>query len=210
MPTDSEDVSAATDGDAVASSSVNVPHEDSATSNTFSPVTHNESFPPLSTLSLDHDATAVESAEQEGLSATVAAHDQQPTAIATTTSSTEGTSSAPVSTSQNESSASRVVPQPQTVSAVKLPVDHTYYFIQIFDADNQVLSTVGSFFSKLDANVKASIRRHLQRPLRQDFLMWKRVDGAAITTVSPADSFDDVVSPHGVCFIIGDKMTKDK
>jgi hypothetical protein len=105
---------------------------------------------------------------------------------------------------------SEVAPQARTQSEVKLPVGHTYYFIQMFDADNQVLRTVGSFFSKLDSNVKASIRRHLQRPLRQDFLVWKRVDGAAVTTVSPADSFDDVVAPHGACFIVGDKLTKDK
>ena len=104
----------------------------------------------------------------------------------------------------------QVAPQAQTQSEVKLPVGHTYYFIQMFDADSQVLRTVGSFFSKLDANVKTCIRRHLKRPLRQDFLMWKRVDGAAVTTVSPADSFDDVVAPHGACFIVGDKLTKDK
>lgn len=123
--------------------------------------------------------------------------------------STEATSSAPL-TSPEDVSSTDIAPQTQVEPKVNLPVSHAYYFIQIFDADSQLLRTVGSFFSKLDANVKASIRRHLNRPIRQDFLMWKRVDGATVTNVSPADSFDDVVAPHGVCFIIGDKLTKDK
>lgn len=101
-------------------------------------------------------------------------------------------------------------PAVPTEPEVKLPVGHAYYFIQIFDEDNQVLRTVGSFFSKLEANVKASIRKHLKRTIRQDFLMWKRVDGTTVTTVSPAENFMDVVVPHGSCIIVGDKLTKDK
>lgn len=197
----------------MASSSGNSPHEGPAASDTVNSVVDDGSLPPLATLSLENDAFAAERAEQEvvvAAVAAVAAHDQQATAAVTATLSTEARSSALVSPSEVESSTPEVAPQAQTQSVVKLPVGHTYYFIQMFDADNQVLRTVGSFFSKLDGNVKASIRRHLQRPLRQDFLMWKRVDGAAVTTVSPADSFDDVVAPHGACFIVGDKLTKAK
>lgn len=97
-----------------------------------------------------------------------------------------------------------------TEPEVKLPVGHSYYFIQVFDADKQELQTVGSFFSKHEANVKASIRRHLQWPIRRDFLMWKRIDGTSITNVSPAETFTDVVVPHGSCIIVGDKLSKDK
>lgn len=194
----------------MASSSGNSHHEDPAASDTVNSVIDDRSLPPLTTLSLENDAIATERAEQEGVFAVVAAHEQQAMAAVTATPSTEATSSTPISPSEVESSTPAVAPQTQIEPEVKLPVSHTYYFIQIFDADNQVLRTVGSFFSKLDANVKVSIRRHLQRPLRQDFLMWKRVDGPAVTTVSPADSFDDVVAPHGACFIVGDKLTKDK
>lgn len=194
----------------MASSSGNSHHEDPATSGTVNSVIGDPSLPPLTTLSLENDVVVTERAEQEVAFAAVAAHEQQAMAAVTATLSTEATSSAPISPSEVEPSTPEVAPQTQTVPGVKLPVGHTYYFIQIFDADNQVLRTVGSFFSKLDANVKASIRRHLQRSLRQDFLMWKRVDGAAVTTVSPADSFDDVVAPHGACFIVGDKLIKDK
>ncbi|CAI7601046.1 unnamed protein product [Penicillium palitans] len=206
----SENVPSVAEGDAVASSSGNSHHEDPATSGTVNSVIGDPSLPPLTTLSLENDVVVTERAEQEVAFAAVAAHEQQAMAAVTATLSTEATSSAPISPSEVEPSTPEVAPQTQTVPGVKLPVGHTYYFIQIFDADNQVLRTVGSFFSKLDANVKASIRRHLQRSLRQDFLMWKRVDGAAVTTVSPADSFDDVVAPHGACFIVGDKLTKDK
>lgn len=188
------------EGDAVASSSGNVPHH-SATSETANPVIDDGSLLPSSTLT--PDSFVAEGEEQERLSSAVSTDDQQPRGTAIIASLTGGTPS-------NDSPVSQDTPQSQPETEVKLPVGHTYYFIQMFDADNQVLRTVGSFFSKLDANVKASIRRHLQRPFRQDFLMWKRVDGAAVTTVSPADSFDDVVSPHGACFIVGDKLTKDK
>ncbi|CAP96329.1 putative ubiquitin carboxyl-terminal hydrolase [Penicillium chrysogenum] len=199
------------EGDAVASSSGSAPHEGPAASDTDTvhSVIDDGSLPPLATMSPENDSFATERAEQEVVLA-AAARDQQSTALVTADASTEATSSAHVSPPEVVSSVSEVAPQALTQSEVKLPVGHTYYFIQMFDADNQVLRTVGSFFSKLDSNVKASIRRHLQRPLRQDFLVWKRVDGAAVTTVSPADSFDDVVAPHGACFIVGDKLTKDK
>ena len=178
----SENVSFVAEGDAVASSSGSAPHEGHASSD------------------MDTMNSVLAAASRDQLS----------TAPVTADLLTEATSTAPISSSEVGSSVSEVAAQVLTQSEVKLPVGHTYYFIQMFDADNQVLRTVGSFFSKLDSNVKASIRRHLQRPLRQDFLVWKRVDGAAVTTVSPADSFDDVVAPHGACFIVGDKLTKDK
>jgi hypothetical protein len=107
-------------------------------------------------------------------------------------------------------SSSQVLTEAPAEPAVALPVGHAYYFIQVFDPDNQVLRTVGSFFSKLESNVKASIRKHMKWPIRRDFLMWKRVDGTTVTTVSPAENFMDVVVPHGSCIIIGDKLSKEK
>ncbi|KAJ5957977.1 Zinc finger RING-type [Penicillium vulpinum] len=206
----SENVPSVAEGDAVASSSGNAPHDGPATLDTVNSIIDDGSLPLLATLSLENDAFGTERAEHEVALATVTAHDRQATTAVTGALSTEATGFSPVLSSEVPSSAPEVALQAHTQSEVKLPVGHTYYFIQMFDVDNQMLRTVGSFFSKLDANVKASIRRHLKRPLRQDFLMWKRVDGAAVTTVSPADSFDDVVAPHGACFIVGDKLTKDK
>ncbi|KAJ5795348.1 hypothetical protein N7457_001947 [Penicillium paradoxum] len=209
----SEGVSSTAEGDAVASSSGTALDEPSAPSDIVNPIVDTTiddgSLPALSTLAPENDTVSAEGDAPGALSPAISVHDQQNTAATTSTSSTEGLTSVPEA-SRNDASILQAISQTQAEAEVKLPVGHTYYFIQMFDADNQVLRTVGSFFSKLDANVKASIRRHLQRPLRQDFLMWKRVDGAAVTTVSPADSFDDVVAPHGACFIVGDKLAKDK
>ncbi|KAJ5563129.1 Zinc finger RING-type [Penicillium sp. DV-2018c] len=206
----SEGVLSASEGDAVASSSGYIPPESPATADNVHSVPTGDSLPPSATLSPESDAFASEIAEQQEVLAGVAGHDQPATTTTASAPPTEATSSAAAPSTRGPPTAD-TPPETHAVSSeVKLPVDHTYYFIQMFDADNQVLRTVGSFFSKLDANVKASIRRHLQRPLRQDFLMWKRVDGAAVTTVSPADTFSEVVAPHGVCFIVGDKLTKDK
>lgn len=92
---------------------------------------------------------------------------------------------------------------------VRLPVDHVYYFIQIFDVDNQVLRTVGSFFSGKDENIKAALRKHLAWPDEKEFSIWQRVDGTSVTTASPSKTFSGFV-PDGSCFIVGDRLKKNK
>lgn len=187
------------DGDAVASSSVSIAPE----------VNARESSPQLATSSPEADALAQERAEHDAVLAVAAAHDQQsldnvPSAAFQTSSSGVAPTSAPTSAGPEPMAEAPSVPE------VTLPVGHAYYFIQMFDAEEQTLRTVGSFFSKLEANVKASIRKHMQWPIRRDFLMWKRVDCTTITTVSPAETFMNVVVPHGSCIIIGDRLSKDK
>ena len=92
---------------------------------------------------------------------------------------------------------------------VRLPVNHVYYFIQIFDVDNQVLRTVGSFFSGKDENVKSALRKHLAWPDNKEFSIWQRVDGSSVTTASPSKTFSGFV-PDGACFIVGDHLNKNK
>jgi hypothetical protein len=196
IPGASANVSSVAEGDAIASSSGNSRRQPDITSE---PVPSDES-PLLAAPSQENDAISAEREEHELLLAVATAHDQEAAVAGSATSTIEAA----------EQRSTESAPQAPTVPEVKVPVGHAYYFIQLFDADNQVLRTVGSFFSKLDSNVKASIRRHLKRGIRQDFLMWKRVDGANVTTVSPADTFEDVVVPHGACFIVGDKLAKDK
>lgn len=96
-------------------------------------------------------------------------------------------------------------PEPE----VRLPVDHVYYFIQIFDVDNQVLRTVGSFFSGKDENIKAALRKHLSWPDKKEFSIWQRVDGTSVKTASPSKTFSGFV-PDGSCFIVGDRLNKNK
>ena len=92
---------------------------------------------------------------------------------------------------------------------VRLPVNHVYYFIQIFDIDNQVLRTVGSFFSGKDENVKSALRKHLAWPDNKELSIWQRVDGTSVTTASPSKTFSGFV-PDGTCFIVGDRLNKNK
>lgn len=194
------------DGDAIASSSVTLVVD---TFDNGLSATHREVLPPLSTLSPENDVLAQPSTEH----APAFVVDESPGRQTTNVSASD----APVMSSSGATSARvlmsarpELMAEAPSVSEIALPVGHTYYFIQIFDADQQVLRTVGAFFSKLEANIKASIRRHLQWSFRRDFLMWKRVDGTTVTTVSPAETFMDVVVPHGSCIIIGDKLSKDK
>ncbi|KAJ5908712.1 Zinc finger RING-type [Penicillium taxi] len=172
-----EPVPAEADGDAVASSSV----------------AHDVSLPPAVTSAPEIDAFSEERAEHDAVLAVVAALGQ------------ETPSTPPVEASADTPTVQPTIEAP-TQPEITLPVGHAYYFVQIFDADKQVLRTVGSFFSKLEENVKASVRKHLKRPMLPDFLMWQRVDGISITAVSPAESFGDVRLAHGSCIIIGDKM----
>lgn len=197
-----------TDGDAVASSSVSVVPD--ATLGREEPTTTStESSSPLETSPPEADALAQERAELDAVLAAAAAHDQQ-VADSAVPVAPETSSSGATSVSAPPLAGPEPMAEGPSVPEVALPVGHTYYFIQLFDADEQVLRTVGSFFSKLETNVKASIRKHLQWPIRRDFLIWKRVDGTTVTTVSPAESFMDVVVPHGSCIIVGDKLSKDK
>lgn len=96
-----------------------------------------------------------------------------------------------------------------TEPEITLPVEHVYYFIQIFDVDTQSLRTVGSFFSQKEDNIKSAVRKHLQWPASKDFLIWQRLDGTTVTTMSSADSFEGFV-PDGTCFIVGDRLSKDR
>lgn len=92
---------------------------------------------------------------------------------------------------------------------ITLPVDHVYYFIQIFDVDTQSLRAAGSFFSQKEETIKAALRKHLQWPAMKDFLVWQRLDGTTVTTMSSAETFEGFV-PDGTCFIVGDRLTKDR
>ncbi|KAJ5104302.1 hypothetical protein NUU61_001649 [Penicillium alfredii] len=193
-------------GDAVASSSGNRPSRLVEPSSSDAAVS-------LPSGSPEGDAIAAERAEHDAVLAAVAAHDRQATNAATEDSTEHSTTEAVVETPasvRTESVRSEPTAEGRANSDITLPVGHTYYFIQIFDADQQVLRTVGSFFSKLEANVNASIRKHLQWHIRRDFLLWKRVDGTTVTAVSPAENFCEVVVPHGACIIVGDKLSKDK
>lgn len=96
-----------------------------------------------------------------------------------------------------------------TEPLIQLPVDHVYYFIQMFDVENQTLRTVGSFFSRHGEKIKPALRRHLAWPDKKDFLMWRRVDTTTVITLSAEQTFDIYV-PDGTCFIVGDRLTKDK
>lgn len=204
-----EHSSSVVDRDAVASSSAGIVQDI-----TTSRIDDNDSAaePPVATLSPENDAATQENAENHAPASVTASQESQSTEN-TAAGSPETSSSAQetvASTSQRDSAVPESTPTNPTEPEVKLPVGHTYFFIQIFDADKQVLRTVGSFFSKLETNVKAAIRKHLQYPIRQDFMMWKRVDGTTVTTISPAENFMEVVVPHGSCIIVGDKLRNDK
>ncbi|PYH48519.1 putative MATH and UCH domain protein [Aspergillus saccharolyticus JOP 1030-1] len=103
------------------------------------------------------------------------------------------------------------VDAPPTPAEVEIPqpVEHVYYFIQVFDIEAQILRTVGSFFSKKEENIKAAIRKHLKWAPMKDFQVWQRMDGTNVTTMASGETFETFV-PDGTCFIVGDKVNKDR
>lgn len=119
-------------------------------------------------------------------------------------------------TTQSEPAEQRAAsPAPEAMSStseepdVPLPVEHVYYFIQIFDVEAQALRTVGSFFSRKEEKIKTALRKHLKWPMTKDFSIWQLVDGTTVTTMSSVGTFD-VYVPDGTCFIVGDKFSKEK
>ncbi|KAB8211637.1 hypothetical protein BDV34DRAFT_87112 [Aspergillus parasiticus] len=151
-------------------------------------------------------------AENDAVIAAIIAEDiqqietEQPTDIPQTNEVTNVPQAIEVST---ESLTTDDVSAPSTEPEPALPVDHVYYFIQVFDVDAQALRTVGSFFSQKEETIKAAVRKHLQWPVTKDFQVWQRVDGTTVTTMSSAETFE-VFVPDGTCFIVGDKLNKDK
>ncbi|XRM48256.1 hypothetical protein ABZX51_011187 [Aspergillus tubingensis] len=110
---------------------------------------------------------------------------------------------------ETQASTAADIPAPSIEPEVPQPVDHVYYFIQRFDVEAQALRTVGSFFSKKEENIKNAVRRHLKMPPMKDFQIWQRVDGTTVTTMASGETFE-VYVPDGTCFIVGDKLNKDR
>lgn len=92
----------------------------------------------------------------------------------------------------------------------RLPVRHAYYFIQVFDIANQALRTVGTFFSRMEEDIKSALQEHLQWSDDEDFLVWKLVDGITVTAIVPGHTFEDDFIPDGSCLIVRDKLTREK
>lgn len=110
----------------------------------------------------------------------------------------------------NDGQATAAVGSPVSRGPDRLPVRHVYYFVQAFDAESQVLRTVGSFFSRLYENIKSALRQHLHWTEDRDFLIWKRADGPAVTALASGETFEGVYIPDGACFIVRDKLSKER
>lgn len=98
--------------------------------------------------------------------------------------------------------------EPESEPEAQLPVQHMYYFVQIFDAENQVLRAVGSFFSRSDESIKSALRRRLEWPDQKDFDIWRRLDKTIVYPVAAGQTFPK--AEDGVCFIVGDRLTRNK
>lgn len=161
---------------------------------------------PISTepISHSHDA-ATNTADNDAAIATMIANNVE--AMDTEEQRTHGEAAA----SWNDGQATTAVePAVNQVPDIRLPVHHIYYFVQVFDAESQVLRTVGSFFSRLDENTKSALRKHLHWTEDRDFLIWKRAGGPAVTALTSGETFAEVYIPDGACFIVRDKLSKER
>ncbi|CEN60663.1 Putative MATH and UCH domain protein, putaitve (AFU_orthologue; AFUA_5G01750) [Aspergillus calidoustus] len=188
---------------------VSIGNSDNATAEGASEVPDNtnssDSAPPDETASDENDAVIaaiiagdlqqLEEAQENQSSDTPAQESE-----ATQTSTTEG---------QNNASAEDNEPEAPVEPEVVLPVDHVYYYIQLFDIETQTLKVVGSFFSQKEETIKSAIRKHLEWPATKDFQVWQRIDGTTVITLASAETFD-ISPPDGTCFIVGDKLNKEK
>ncbi|KAL3490950.1 hypothetical protein BJX62DRAFT_225504 [Aspergillus germanicus] len=198
-------VTTAADPVAVSTGDSNIATTESATEvpdNTNS----SDSAPPDETASDENDAVIaaiiagdleqLEEEAQENQSSDTPAQESE----ATQTSTIEG---------QNNASAEENEPEAPVEPEIILPVDHVYYYIQLFDIESQTLKVVGSFFSQKEETIKSAIRKHLEWPATKDFQVWQRIDGTTVITLASAETFD-ISPPDGTCFIVGDKLNKEK
>ncbi|KAL3476484.1 hypothetical protein BJX99DRAFT_227808 [Aspergillus californicus] len=157
---------------------------------------------PLSTVAVDQTNTPTQVAEPAA-----PVEDAAPAEPAQAAESAED--AAPAPPAADAEPAEDVEPVTPPEPEVVLPVEHIYYYIQLLDIDSQCLRTVGSFFSQKEETIKPAIRKHLEWPETKDFQVWQRIDGTTIFTLSSAETFDIHVS-DGNCFIVGDKLNKEK
>ncbi|EAW14944.1 putative MATH and UCH domain protein [Aspergillus clavatus NRRL 1] len=216
-------VSEARNGEAEASSSGNVTERDLSIGETSSaepsqPQTGEDETPTDSpsepALGAETTDVATTNAENDAVIAAIIAEDFQQAENESPEGSQEtpspsGSASEVPTENRAPSPAPEAVPVTPEEPEIPLPVEHVYYFIQIFDVEAQALRTVGSFFSRKEEKVKAALRKHLKWPLMKDFAIWQRVDGSTVTTMSSVATFDTYV-PDGTCFIVGDKLNKDR
>lgn len=92
----------------------------------------------------------------------------------------------------------------------RLPVRHVYYFIQVFNTESQTLQTMGSFFSRLEENIKTALRKQLHWTEDKDFSIWKRTDRPVVTAMTSGETFEEIYVPDGACFIVRDKLNKER
>jgi hypothetical protein len=87
------------------------------------------------------------------------------------------------------------------------PVPHVFYFVQQFNVEKQEFRLLGSFLAPHELNIKAAIREKLEWPAERDFSVWARADGTSVAPVFDYSTFTSRLA-DGVCFIVGDKLTK--
>jgi hypothetical protein len=159
------------------------------------------------------DNGTLSSADNDAIIAAIVADDIEQIESEETTDTTpqanDAPSELPVTEIPTDSPASESTPAHPAEPEPRLPVDHVYYFIQLFDVETQSLRTIGSFFSQKEETIKTAVRKHLHWPPLKDFQVWQRVDGTTVTTMSSAETFE-VFVPDGTCFIVGDKLNKDR
>lgn len=164
------------------------------------------------------DVTMTEAGETDGVIATPTANDVQQMDGQTDPVTTGAAQDTVMEDSPSESQSS-ATPTSSTASSTEISipaepemitwVPHIYYFIEVFDIEKQIFRVVGSYLSRVEENIMAAVRKHLQWPEDKDFLIWMRDDATTITAISPADDF---LMPmrDGICFIVGEKVTKDQ
>lgn len=100
-----------------------------------------------------------------------------------------------------------VEPPPRFPNAIGTTLQ-VYYFVQIFDAERQELQLAGSFLGRRSDNIKESIRKAVKWDENLSFLVWQRVEGASVMSVSGSQVFENVVpySNEGECFVVGKNL----
>ena len=106
-------------------------------------------------------------------------------------------------------------PQPpaavgETQPAKRLPIPHFYYFIQIFDVENQCLRTVGSFFAGAEQDFKPTLRKQLGWPEDKDILVSDRVNDRSRSGVGTGSTFSHHFIPDGTCLVVREEMDEQK
>jgi hypothetical protein len=90
------------------------------------------------------------------------------------------------------------------------PVNHVYGFLQLFDVDRQEFRVHGTFFAKIEENLREFLRKHLGYSSDKNFAVWRRKSPVDGSIVGADETFQDPIFINGTDLVVYEPVSEDR